>query len=247
MLDMSELSKKTIWGGAVAAVLLVVIVVRAFSGGAPDVSNGDVDQRLADVRKVAVSGSPDAGEILARVVRDDPKPRVRRVALAGLGRFLKPRHREVIRKSMKDTDAGVRLIAAETLGLYAEKYPDKSATVDLIAMVENEPEEEVIRSALRGLVKSPEPISIVTLLDRAENGTTNEIKRVAMKGLLKKLDVRIARERDPKYKRSWRDLIQLWKQSRRVQEAYKQAGVKLVQKPGDLMGKDWHPERRSRQ
>ena len=244
---MLELSRKTVWGGAAVVVLIVVIVVRSFFGGSPDVSGGDPSQRIAAIREVAVSGSPDAGDTLARVVANDSSPKVRRAAMPGLSHYMKPSHRKLIGKSTKDADAGVRAIAADALGLYAKKYADKTATIDLIEIVEKEPDENVRKAALRGLVKSPEPISIVTLLDRAEHGATREIKLVAMKGLLSKLDVRISRERDPKDGRSWRDLIQRWKQGRRVQKAYAAAGVRLVQRPQDLMGKDWHPERRRRQ
>ena len=242
MVRMPELSRKAVWGGAAAVIMLVVIVVRAFSGGSPDVSSGDPSQRIAAIHEVTVSSASDAGETLARVVAKDTSPKVRREALAGLSHFLKPAHRAVVEKSTKDADAGVRAVAAETLGLYA----DKAATVALIEMVDKETEkdENVRKAALRGLVKCDDPKAIVALLDRAERGETREIKLVAMKGLLSKLGVRMSRDRDPKDGRRWRDLIQRWKQSWRIREAYAAAGVRLVSRPQDLLGKDWHPERR---
>ena len=139
---MIEISKKTLWGGVVAAVLLVVIVVRSFSGGSPDVSSSDPSQRIAAIHQVTVNGSPDAGETLARVAANDSSPKVRREAMAGLSHFLKPAHREIIRKGTKDADAGVREIAADTLSAYAKKYSDKTATVELIEMTKGETEKD---------------------------------------------------------------------------------------------------------
>ena len=230
--------------GTVAAVILVAVIgLRFLTGGSSAVSTGDASERIASIHKIAVSGSDGAGEALARVAASDESPKVRRVALAGLSHYLKPAHRELIRKSTKDADAGVRAIAADTLGLYR----DKAATIDLVEIVEKEPDETVRQAALSGLVRCDDPKAIVALLDRAEHGATREIKLVAMKGLLRKLGVRLSRDRDPKNARKWRDLIERWKQSRRIREAYDAAGVRLVKRPQDLLGKDWHPERRGRQ
>ena len=239
---MVGLSGKYLWAAVACAVLVLIIAVRLFSGGSPDVSSGDPPQRIAAIRELAVKRPPDAGRKLAKVVATDPSPKVRRVALASLSHFLKPAHREVIRKSTKDADAGVREVAVDTLGLYA----DKAATADLIEIVKKEPEENVRKAALRGLVKCDDPNSVVTLLDRAEHGATLEIKRVAMKGLLRKLGVRMSASRDPQDGPGWRDLIQRWKESRRIQKAYADAGVRLISRPQDRLGKDWHPERRRR-
>jgi HEAT repeat protein len=246
---MSGMSGKMILGIGAGAVMLLVIVVRLFSGGTPDVSSGDESRRLTAVHKIAAGNSADAAETLARVVAKDKSPRVRRDALAGLSHILKPVHRDLIRKSSQDVDVGVREIAVDAMGAYAKMYPeDKSVAVELIAIVKKESKEEesVRKRALRSLGKCASPQSIVTLLDRAEHGATNEIKLVAMTSLLSKLGVNISRDRDPKYDRGWRDLIQRWKQSRRIQEAYKAANKRLVSRPQDLMGKDWHPERRRR-
>ena len=244
---MSGVSGKTVWGAAAAVVIIAVVAAGFLTGGSPDVSSGDASQRIAAIHEVAANGSPDAGDTLARAAVADPSPKVRREALAGMTHFLRVEHREVIRKSTKDADAGVRAIAADTLGQYAKKYNDKTATADLIEIVKKEPEENVRQAALRGLARCDDPRSIVTLLDRAEHGATREIKLVAMKGLLRKLGVRMSRARDPKDRPGWRDLIQRWKQSRRVVAAYTAAGVRLVSRPQDLLGKDWHPERRGRQ
>ena len=242
---MSGISGKTVWGAVAAVVVLAVLAGVYFTGGSPDVSSGPPSERIAAIHKIAVNGSSDAGETLARAAAD-PSPQVRREALAGLSHFLKPAHREIIRKRTKDADAGVRAIAADTLGLYAKKYADKTATTDLIEIVKKEPEENVRLAALRGLVRCDEPKAIVALLDRAEHGATREIKLVAMKGLLRKLGVRMSRDRDPKDAPGWRDLIQRWKQSRRIQGAYAAAGARLVSRPQDILGKDWHPERRGK-
>ena len=237
---MFGITGKTAWGAAAVVILVVVIAVRFFTGGSPDISSGNASQRISAIHEIAVSGSADAGEMLARAAADDPSPKVRCEALAGLSHYLKPAHRELIRKSTKDADPGVRAVAADTLGLYA----DKSATADLVAIVKTEPEENVRQAALRGLVRCDDPKSIVTLMDRAEHGAGREIKMIAMKGLLKKLGVRISRERDPSDGPGWRDLIQRWKWDRRIRKAYAAANERLVHRPQDRLGKDYHPERR---
>jgi len=235
-------SGKPFWGAVGAVILLAVIGLRFLAGGLPAVSTGNPSERIASINKIAVSGSDDAGEALAEVAACDESPEVRRVALAGLSHYLKPAHRELIRKSTKDADAGVRAIAADTLGLYR----DKAATADLVEIVKKEPEETVRQAALQGLVICDDPRAIVTLLDRAEHGASKETKRMAMKGLLRKLGVRMSRDRDPTNARKWRDLIERWKQSRRIRKAYDAAGVRLVRRPQDLLGRDRHPERRGR-
>jgi len=240
---MSGISGKAVAAVVVAVVLIVLIAVRYLPAGSPDVSSGDPSQRIEAIREIAVDRPSDAGKTLARAADSDPSPKVRREALAGLSHFLKPEHREVVRKSTKDPDAGVRAIAVDVMGLYA----DKAATADLIEIVKKEPEENVLQSALRGLVRCDDPKAIVALLDRAEHGATREIKLIAMKGLLRKLGVRMSRDRDPKDGPGWRDLIQRWKQSRRIRKAYTAAGAKLVNRPQDILGKDWHPERRGMQ
>ena len=236
---MYGISGKAVAAVVVAVVLIALIAVRYLPAGSPDVSSGDPSQRIDAIREIAVNRSPGAGEMLSRAA-SDPSPKVRREALAGLSHFLKPEHREVVRKSTKDANAGVRAIAVDVMGLYA----DNTATADLIEIVKKEPEEKVRQAALRGLVRCDDPKAIVALLDRAEHGASRETKLIAMKGLLRKFGVRISRDRDPKDGPGWRDLIQRWKQSWRVRDAYAAAGAKLVMRPQDILGKDWHPERR---
>ncbi|MCP4374735.1 MAG: HEAT repeat domain-containing protein [bacterium] len=233
-------SRKAILLAAVAVILITVLAVRFFSSGLPDVSSGTNEERISAIHTVAASGSEDTARILAGVVSSDAPPAVRREALAGMSHHPKPEYRPAIKKSLKDANPGVREIAVSALSM----YKDKDATADLIEVVREEPEERVRHAALRGLVRCEDPTSIVTLLDRAENGDTNETKRIAMKGLLRKLGVRMSVDRDPKDGRGWRDLIQRWKESRRVQAAYTSANVRLVSRPQDRMGEDWHPERR---
>ncbi|MDP6545623.1 MAG: HEAT repeat domain-containing protein [Phycisphaerae bacterium] len=245
---MSGISGKIVLGVAAAVILLTLAIV-FLTGGSPDVSSGDPSQRIAAIHEIAVNRPSDAGDTLAKAAASDPSAKVRREAMAGVSHFLKAGHIKVLRKSTKDSDPGVRAIVGDTLGAYAEKYPDKdkAVTADLIAMVAEDPVETVRQGALRGLARCDDPKSIVTLLDRAEHGAGRETKLVAMKALLRKLGVRLSRDRDPKDDRGWRDLIQRWKQSRRIQKAYAAAGERLVQRPQDILGKDWHPERRGRQ
>jgi len=235
-------SKTVVWGSAAAVILLVIIAGKFLFGGSPDVMSGDDDQRIAAIEKVALSGDSKAGDTLARVVTSKSSARVRGKALAGMAHYLKPGHREIVRKAAKDPDVKLREIAVDTLGLYA----DKKATTELIAVVEKKDKEHVSvrKAAIRGLAKCDDPRSIVALMDRAEKGATGEIKLLAMSKLLDKLNVRMSVDRDPRDARGWRDLIQRWKMSKRVRKAYEQAGERLISRPQDLIGKDWHPERR---
>ena len=230
------------WGGALAAVLLLVLIISWSFSGSPSMSGGDEEQRLASIGDIVVDGGSGAGDVLAKVAQSDPSPKVRRKALAGMSHFLTPLHRKVVQESTKDPDPIVREIAVDILGMYR----DKQASAELVEIVKNEPEEKVQQAACRGLERCDDPMAIVTLMDQAENGATLDVKRVAMKCLLSKLGVRISRDRDPKDDRGWRDLIQRWKTSRRVQAAYTKANVRWVSKPQDRLGKDWHPERRDK-
>ncbi|MCP4375168.1 MAG: HEAT repeat domain-containing protein, partial [bacterium] len=207
------MSGKVIVGIGLGVVMILVIAIQFFSSGLPDVSSGTTEERISAIHTVAASGSKETARILAGVVSSDAPPAVRREALAGMVHHPEPNHRPAIKKSVKDASPAVREIAVSALSM----YKDKDATADLIEVVREEPEERVRHAALRGLVRCEDPTSIVTLLDRAENGDTNETKRIAMKGLLRKLGVRMSVDRDPKDGRGWRDLIQRWKESRRVQ------------------------------
>ncbi|MBT3201127.1 MAG: HEAT repeat domain-containing protein [Phycisphaerales bacterium] len=237
-----DISKKLIVGGAVAAVLLLVVIINWFSSGSPSMSTGDEAQRLASIGDIVVDGGSSAGDALAKVAKSDPSPKVRRKALAGMSHFLTPLHRQTVQECVKDPDPAVREVAVDILGLYR----DKQASDELVKIVKNEPEEKVQQAACRGLERCDDPMAIVALMEQAEKGATMDLKRVAMKCLLSKLGVRISRDRNPKDDRGWRDLIQRWKMSRRVQDAYSRANVRLVSKPQDFMGKDWHPERRGK-
>jgi HEAT repeat protein len=241
---MSEISVKTIVGIVIASILLVVVVVMFF-GGSPDVMNGTEAERIAAIEQITIDGDSGAAETLIEVV-DSPAPtKVRQRALAGLSHFLKPVHRKTIIKCAKDPDPVIRSIAYDSLGVYG----DKDAATELIAVIEKkkdkEPEGNQI-AAIRALAKCDDPRSIVTLMGRAEHGVTSDIKLEAMTELLTKLGVRIALERNPKDDKGWRDLIQRWKESRRVQKAFDLAEEKVISRPQDKLGKDWHPERRNR-
>ena len=67
-----------------------------------------------------------------------------------------------------------------------------------------------------------------------------------MKGLLRRYGIKIRKTHDPSNEAAWRNVVQLWKQNRLIRDAYAAAGVRLIDRPQDLSGKDWHPERRCR-
>ncbi|MCP4377316.1 MAG: HEAT repeat domain-containing protein [bacterium] len=232
--------KKISWKLLLVTAVVVLLSIHFVAGGLFGPSENDLAQRIALVRQIAANGSLDDGSTLVEIIDSDPSPEVRREAMTALSYILKTAHLEIIRKKTEDPDAGVRKVAVDSLALYA----DMDITSDLIKIVKKDSEEEIRLTALHGLARCGDPRSVVALLDMAEHGSTRETKLAAMKCLLQKFGVRISEDRDPANDRSWRDLIQRWKQSRRVHSAYLAAGVKLVQRPQDIIGKDYHPERR---
>jgi len=240
---MSEISGKAIVGMVLAAIFLLVIVVRSFFGGSPDVMNGSESERIAAIEQVTMEGGSGVGDTLVEIVKSPAPTKVRQRAFAGMSHFLKPAHRGTVMECTKDPDPVIRKIAYDSLGVYG----DKKAATELIAVIEKKKDKEPPVNqiaAMRALARCDDPRSVVTLLDRAERGASNEIKLEAMTELLTKLGVRIALERHPKDDKGWRDLIQRWKESRRVQRAFEQAKATFVSRPQDKLGKDWHPERR---
>jgi len=245
---MAEISGKVVAGLLAAVVLVVaVVVITHLASGKADVSGENPPDRIAAIHEITVKRPSEAGRVLAKAATSDPSPEVREAAMAGLTHFLAPEHRSVVEKGMADSDVRVRAIAADTLGLFRDR---KAANMLIDLVNDKKQDERVCRAALRGMVRCNEPKTVVTLLKTAENGSSPEVKLVAMKALLRKFGMRISPERDPSKDHNdgnWRDLIQRWKQSRRVRQAYADANEPLVDRPQDLIGKDWHPERRRRQ
>jgi len=253
---MQEFSGKVVWGAVAGVVMLLIVVFVYWPGGTPDVDSGDDADKIAAIHEIARTRPPEAAETLARVVSSKASLRVRRAAFAGMSHFVRPKgrppvqkHRPLVEKIAKDrsSDASMRRIAADTLGMYG----DRAAAAQLHEIVNKDPEETVRISAIHGLAKCDDANAVITLLDRAENGSTFEIKRAAMISLLGKLRVKMALTRDPKDNKGWRDLIQRWKESRHIRAAFEEAGrldeLHRISRPQDRMGKDWHPERRGRQ
>lgn len=236
---MAAISGKVV-GVAAAALVGVAAVAGYLVFGRAEVSGGDPPERIAAIHEIAAERPWGAGKALAQAAANDPSPQVRREAIAGLSHFLAPEHRAAVEKGTTDSDARVRAIAADTLGLYR----DKAATDVLVQLIETDRDEQVVQAALRGVVRCNDPRAIVMLLETADKGSSRAVKMVAMKGLLRWFRGRIPKDRDPRDKPRWRDLIQRWKGDSRVRAAYAAAGVELVQRPQDRIGKDWHPERR---
>lgn len=231
-------NRKIVWGTlAAAAVVAAAAWAIRLSFGQADVSGEDPAERIAAIHEMTAKRPSGAGKALARAAADDPSPLVRGDAMGGLSHFLAPEHRAVVEKGTKDSDGRVRAIAADTLGLFG----DKAAADVLVKVIETDQDEQVVQAALRGIVRCDDPRAIVMLLETAANGSSSAVKMVAMKGLLRKFGAKIPENRDPDKNASWLDLIQRWKRSIRVRDAYAAAGARLVDRPQDVIGKPCHP------
>jgi HEAT repeat protein len=216
-------------------ILLTAVAIgqRVFSSRR-GVSADEPTGRIAEVAKVAIEDPESAGAELSRVT-SDASPPVRAAAVAGLAHVGTPEQRRVVVKATEAPDARTRAVAAGTLSTLA----DKEAVDVLVKLVETDPDDEVVCAALRGLGRcGKDPRSRVTLMETAEKGRSNAIKKAAMNGLLRMVDGRIATSRDPSNEKSWRDLVQRWKENWRVREAYKVTGTPQVLRPEDKIGKD---------
>lgn len=228
------------WIVAVGLTVVLAAVAGYHALSSAEVTGDDPPDRIAAIRQITVNRPTGAGRALAQAATDS-SPQVRREALAGLSHFPAPEHRAVVEKGTTDPDRRVRAIAANTLGVYG----DRSAADLLVKLIETDKEEQVVQAALRGLVKCDDPRAIVALLETAaDKDSSRAVKMVAMKGLLRKFGAGLSKKRDPDKEASWRDLIQRWKGYKRVREAYAAARMPLNDRPQDIIGPDYHPERR---
>jgi len=224
---------------AVASVLAVTAASLYLAFSPPSLS-GDVSERIAAIHKMTVERPRGAGGVLARAAEDDPSPEVRREAVGALGHFIEPQFRPAVVTCTTDQVADVRAMAAGTLGLYG----DAEAADVLARMIADDTETRVVQAALGGLADCKAPMAIVALLETAEKNTSTEVRMVAMKSLLRKYEGKVPDGVTPDDEKRWRDLLQRWRRFDRIKDAYATAGVTLVNRPGDIIGHDHHPERR---
>jgi HEAT repeat protein len=214
---------------AILLVLTAVVAARRLLHGRSKVSGENPSERAAAVYEIAVRRPAGAAAELARVTRDASKE-VRVGAIAALAHVLRPDHRPLVVKGTADPDPHIRAVAAGTLSVYG----DTAAADVLIRMIEADPDEHVVKEALRGVARcKDDPRAIVALMGKAEHGRSNAVKMAAMNGLLRLIGGRVSRKRHPEDEVSWRDLIQGWKTQGPVTEAYAAAGVPLIQRPQD--------------
>ncbi len=228
-----------------SAALVGAVAVAAYSVfGRAEISGEKPPERIAEIHEIAAERPWGTAKVLAEAAENDPSPEVRAEAIAGLSQVLAPEHRAVVEKGTADSDARIRAIAADVLGVFG----DKPAAGVLVKLIETDQDEEVVKGALRGLARCDDPRAIVWLLETAEKGSSRDVKLVAMKGLLRKFRCRLSKDRDPSDEANWRDLIQLWKRPKAVRDAYAAVPeVQLVDRPQDIIGKHYHPERREPQ
>ena len=147
-----------------------VLAVVLWSTGRPDVTSGSEQQRAAAVVRIASQRPLGARDSLSTAAQDE-SPIVRRAAIVGLTQMaeaMNSENRPVIEKAVRDKDAGVRAVAAESLG----KFNDAPATGELIRLLETDRDESVRKAALRGLVDCDDPRAIVTMVETAGNNAS---------------------------------------------------------------------------
>ncbi|GEM_PF-2378185 len=209
---------------AVVGLLAVVLWIT----GRPDVTSGSEQDRTAAVIRISSQRPFGARDSLSTAAQDE-SPIVRRAAIVGLTQMMDPKDRPVIEKAVRDQDAGVRAIAAESLG----KFNDAPATGELIRVLETDRDESVRIAALRGLVDCDDPRAIVTMVETAGKNASYEVKLQAAKSALRKAGGRLLPGRNPDNDVLWRELIQRLKRDQRIRLAYAAAGTQLIDNPAD--------------
>jgi len=225
----------------VTAGLLAVTAVCLYVGrSSPPTLSGDPSERIAAIYRMAVERPRGAGKVLARAAESDPSAAVRQAAVGALVHFLEPEFRAAVVKCTGDENARVRAVAAGTLG----RYGDGEAADVLAEMVARDGEEQVVLAALNGLADCEAPMAIVALLETAEKGHSDKVRMVAMRSLLRKYEGKVPDNVEPDDPKRWPDLLQRWRRFDQIKNAYAAARVELIDRPGDIIGGDRHPERR---
>jgi len=217
-----------------AGVLAVVL----WSTGRPDVTSGSEQDRAAAVARIAGQHPLGARDSLSTAAQDE-SPMVRKAAIVGLTQMMDAQDRPVIERAVQDKDAGVRAVAAESLG----QFNDAPSTGELIRLLETDPDESVRIAALRGLVDCDDPRAIVAMVETAGKDASYEIKLQAGRSALRKAGGRLLPDRNPGDDVLWRDQIQRMKNDQRIRRAYAAAGVPLIDHPEDMVKRDLHGER----
>jgi len=217
-----------------------ILAVVLWSTGRPDVTSGSEQQRAADVIRIGSQRPLVPRESLSTAAQDE-SPMVRKAAIVGLTQMMDAQDRPVIEKAVRDKDATVRIVAAESLG----KFNDAPATGELIRLLETDPDESVRIAALRGLVDCDDPRAIVAMVETAGKDASYEIKLQAGRSALRKAGGRLLPDRNPDNDVLWRDLIQRLKNDYRIRQAYAAAGVPLINHPEDIAKRNLHGERQA--
>jgi hypothetical protein len=215
-----------------------ILAVVLWSTGRPDVTSGSEQDRAAAVARIAGQHPLGARDSLSTAAQDE-SPMVRKAAIVGLTQMMDAQDRPVIERAVQDKDAGVRAVAAESLG----QFNDAPSTGELIRLLETDPDESVRIAALRGLVDCDDPRAIVAMVETAGKDASYEIKLQAGRSALRKAGGRLLPGRNPGDDVLWRDQIQRMKNDQRIRRAYAAAGVPLIDHPEDMVKRDLHGER----
>lgn len=223
-----------------AALCCVGVAVLLWQQGSSDVSKGSDEDRVSAAARVASERPANARQSLAEAA-EDPNPKVRMAAIVGLTQMMEPQDRPIIEKAVEDADAGVRAVAAETLG----EFNDPQAAEKLKTIAQSPREDLTVRkAALRGLVPCDDPRAVVAMLEIAsDESVPNEIRLQAGKSVMRKAGGKLMPDRRPENKVLWNDLIQRLKNDQRIRRAYSAAGEQLVDRPDDLAERSVHGSR----
>ena len=207
-----------------------------WASGEDRVEGSTPKDRVAAIGRLSSGNSPGASEALVRAL-DDPAPEVRRAAVAGMVRYIRPENRAAVEKAASDADGRVRAAAVSVLGLYR----DAPAADKLADVAVDDPEEQVRIAALRGLAACPGPLSVVTLVEIAEKGQSFNLKYQALVAAFEKCGARLQSRQRPDDPAVWEELVYQLKRLNRVQKAYAALGRPLNVRPEDGMS----PEHRA--
>ena len=196
---MNRISRNAVLGALAAVILIVVLAAQFLGGGLPDPSSGDVSQRIDAIGEIAAEGSRDAGETIASVAVKDRDPQVRCVAMVSLRKYARPENRAAIEQGTKDEASRVRAAAAVTLG----KYADGEAVERLGELLKTDQHDEVRLAAALALARCNSRKGDDMLVSAMKGNSSQVVQKRSMLLLLRGTGVSLAPEPDPRNAGVW--------------------------------------------
>lgn len=191
--------RRTVLLLAAGAVLLVGIASLCYAMlGTAHVNGATPQARIQSIGGLADGGGRGAADAIARAV-GDPDASVRAAAVAGLGRFLRPRDRDLIEGTTQDPDPDVRAKAAVVLGRYA----DERAAERLARVLSGDDSDAVRAGAARALGGCGGSSAIVPLVRAMERDVSPAVRSAAFLGLLAAVRLGYDKVPDPQDAAAW--------------------------------------------